>query len=233
MANVVIYGNGQTAELALARIRRDSDHTVVGFTVDRPYCTSDSLHGLPVVPFDEVAQRWAPADHLMFVAVGHARVNRVRAERFAAAMASGYGPLTLISPRADVWPGVEIGDNCLIGDGCSVLPFSRIGDNVHLSTGCIVSHHCIIEDHCFFAPAVALAGSVTVGHHAFLGTGVMVRDGTNIGASCFIGAGVAINSDTAESSVYAVQTPTPLPVTSDRLPVLRPRNMRPPGARRT
>lgn len=219
MTSVIIFGNGQTAELALARFQRDTDHVVVGFTVDRSFINSPELHGLPVVPFDEVTDHWPPEAHAMHIAVGPTKVNRVRAERFQTAQERGYALISLISPRADVWPGVEIGANCVIADGCSILPFSRIGDNVHLSTGCTVAHHCTIEDHCFLAPAVVVAGSVHVEPYVFLGTAAVLRDGIVVGASSFIGAGVVLNGNTKPASVYAAPAATRLPISSDRLPV--------------
>jgi sugar O-acyltransferase (sialic acid O-acetyltransferase NeuD family) len=228
MARVVIFGNGQTAELTLARIRRDTDHVAVGFTVDRNFIQSQTLHDLPVVPFDEVVKHWSPEHHSMLIAVGPTHVNRIRSERFRAAREMGYPFISLISPRADVWPGVEIGDNCIIGDGCSVLPFSRIGDDVHLSSGCIVSHHCTIGDHGFLGPGVVIAGSVTIESHVFLGAGAVLRDGITVRESSLIGAGVVLNCDTKPSSVFAAPAATPLPISSDRLPSsIRPRQAPP------
>jgi FlaA1/EpsC-like NDP-sugar epimerase len=95
---VVIFGNGQVAELALARLREHRRHEVMGFVVDRPFVGEGRLHGLPVRPFDEVASHWPPGQHAMFVAVGPVRVNRLRAERCAQARALGYALVNIVSP---------------------------------------------------------------------------------------------------------------------------------------
>lgn len=218
MSRVVIYGNGQVAELALARLRRDTEHEVAGFTVDRHCLRQDTLHGLPVRPFDEVMQHWPPDGHAMLVAVGHAGVNRVRAERYAAAKALGYAFINLISPLATVWPGVELGENCIIGDGSIVLPYSRLGHNVHIGTSCIIGHHVNLGDHCYLAVGVILAGSVNVEPYVFMGAGVIVRDQVTVGEAAVLGAGVVLAASARARGVYAAPEPILLPITSDKLP---------------
>lgn len=215
---VVIYGNGQVAELALARLLRDSDHPVAGFTVDRQCIAADTLHGLPVVPFDSVAERWPPQAHVMLIAVGHTGVNRLRAERYRDAARQGYRFINLLSPRASLWPDLQLGDNCIIGDNCIVSPYVRIGSNVHVGSGCIVGHHVTLGDHCYLAAGVTLAGSVQVEPYAFLGVGVTVRDRVRIGESAYLGAGVVLSTNARPGGVYAAPEPHLLPITSDRLP---------------
>lgn len=50
----IVFGNGQMAEVALDRFSCDRRFEIVGFTVDRPFLRGHELHGLAVVPFDEV-----------------------------------------------------------------------------------------------------------------------------------------------------------------------------------
>lgn len=220
-APVVIFGSGQVAELALARLRQLGSHPVAGFVVDRPYVGAGVLHGLAVRPFDEVDRHWPPDRHAMFVAVGPARVNRLRAERCAQARALGYRLINIVSATAQVSADAVIGDNCTIGDGCIVLPYCRIGDDVHIGTASVIGHHCQIGDHAFLAMRVTLAGSVTVEPHAVLGAGVTVRDRITIGDSACVGAGVVLTADARPGAVYAAPEPVRLPITSDRLPGLR------------
>lgn len=218
---VVIFGNGQVAELALARLRELGAHAVVGFVVDRPFVGQGLLHGLPVRPFDELGTHWPPEGHLMFVAVGPARVNRLRAERCAQVQALGYRLISVISPSARISPDAVIGANCTIGDGCIVLPYSCIGDDVHIGTASVIGHHARIGNHAFLAMRVTLAGSVTVEPHAVLGVGVTVRDRITVGESACVGAGVVLSADAKAGAVYAAPEPVRLPITSDQLPGLR------------
>lgn len=218
MSQIVIYGNGQLARLAFIRLKYDSSHEVVAFTVDRSCIETDRLLNLPVVPFDQVAQYYPPNEYRIFVAVGHVKINQIRAERYAQAKERGYQFISYISSKAIVWPEVEIGENCLIGDGCIIQPYVKLGNNVHVGTASIIGHHTIVGDHCYLAINVVLAGSVTIESHAFLGASVTIRDRVRIGKASVIGAGAVIGQDTRPKSVYAGPSPQMLPITSDRLP---------------
>jgi sugar O-acyltransferase (sialic acid O-acetyltransferase NeuD family) len=218
---VVLYGNGQVAELALARLRERDEFEVVGFTVDRPFVGDGTLHGLPVVPFDTVAGQWPPAAPRRCVAIGPAQVNRLRAPRGADARSMGYRLINVVSPSAKVAAGVVMGENCTIGDGCIVLPYSTLGDDVHVGTACVVGHHARIGDHAFLAIGVTLAGSVTIGPCAVLGAGVIVRDRVTVGEAAYLGAGVVMAANAPPHAVYAAPEPVRLPIASDRLPGMR------------
>ncbi len=55
---LVIFGSGDIAQLAHYYFTRDSEYEVVAFTVDRDYASVSEFCGLPLVTFDEVAQRF-------------------------------------------------------------------------------------------------------------------------------------------------------------------------------
>ncbi len=102
---IVIYGNGQVAELAMTRFQSDSPHHVVGFTVDGAHIRHPVLHGLPVVPFEDVERHFPPERVRMFVAVGPTQCNRIRADRFEQARRRGYRFASYVSSRAFVAAG--------------------------------------------------------------------------------------------------------------------------------
>src|SRR5215471_8113342 len=84
MAKLVVFGTGDIARLAHHYFATDSRHEVVAFTVDRAYVKGDSFRGLPLVPFEEVARRYPPVSHGMFVALSYAQMNRLRADKYRA-----------------------------------------------------------------------------------------------------------------------------------------------------
>lgn len=146
MKPIVIFGVGLTAKLvhsAPARLDRD----VVGFTVDRALADPAERYGLPVVPFDEVVDRWPPRRYDMFVAVGYARVNKFREEKYQAAKELGYTLPSYVGSKATVWPELEIGDNCFIMEHNVIQPFARIGSNVIMWSGSHVGHESEVGDH--------------------------------------------------------------------------------------
>jgi sugar O-acyltransferase (sialic acid O-acetyltransferase NeuD family) len=205
------------ADVAHFYLTHDSAHEVAGFTVDGQFMRENRHLGLPVVPFETVATQF-PADRFkMLLPLSYRGVNRLRAEKYAAAKAKGFELISYVSSRALVWPGLKVGDNCMILENNVIQPFAEIGDDVILWSGTHIGHHTSIRDHCFVAPQVAISGSVTVQPKCFLGVNVTVRDGITIATECVIGAGALILKDTHERGVYVGSPARLLPVRSDEL----------------
>jgi sugar O-acyltransferase (sialic acid O-acetyltransferase NeuD family) len=200
--DVVIFGLGPFASLVWYVLSHDSPHRVVGFTVDREYCQSDSLHDLPVVPFDALEERFPPTHARLMLAVGPHQINGLRADRYMAAKQRGYGFVSYVASRAMVWPDLAIGENCMVFEGCMVHPFARIGDNCILRSGSHVSHHATIASHCFLAAHAVVAGSAIIGERCFLGLNSTVRDGVQIAPRCLVGAGAVVTSNTMADGIY-------------------------------
>src|ERR1700741_1473002 len=82
MSDLVIVGSGVTARMAHYYFTRDSEHTVAAFTVDHEYLTSNSFQDLPLIDFDEVTKSYPPHRYSMFVALGYAKMNKLRAAKY-------------------------------------------------------------------------------------------------------------------------------------------------------
>jgi sugar O-acyltransferase (sialic acid O-acetyltransferase NeuD family) len=200
--DIVIFGTDQLSSLAWYVLTHDSPHRVVGFTVDRAYRKTDTLHGLDVVSFEEVEKRFPPESCGMLAPLGWKGMNGLRAQKFAEGRLKGYTFVSYVSSRALVWPDLRVGENCMIHDAVIVQPFARIGDNCNLRSGCNISHHADIGDHCFIAAQAVVAGSAFIGERCVLGLNSTVRDGVRVAARCFIGAGAVVTADTEENGVY-------------------------------
>src|SRR6476659_8724840 len=112
MSKVIIFGAGKIADEAYFYLTNDSPHEIVAFTVDAAYLTMTEKLGLPVVPLEEISDKYPPGDYKMFVAVGYQDLNRFRAQKYAEAKAKGYELVSYVSSRASNFGKVEIGDNC-------------------------------------------------------------------------------------------------------------------------
>ena len=203
MAKVVVFGMGNLAELARVYLAEESEHEVVGFTVEEAYRSAPTFAGLPTFPFEQLEQEVPPSAASMLVATGPSAANRNRARFYAAAKAKGYSLISHVSPKAIVWPGVPIGDNCFVFEGTILEPFTSVGSDTILWSGVLVAHHSRIGSHCFLAPRVAISGRVVVEDHCFLGINSTVRDHVRVGAGCVVGAGALVTKDTEPGSVYA------------------------------
>src|SRR5262245_46838134 len=107
MAEIVVFGVGNWAELAHFYFQHDSPHQVVAFTVDRAYLKEDRFKGLPVVAFDEVETHYSPDRYRMFIPVSFKKMNHVRADRYNSAKQRGYRFVSYVSSKATTWPGFK------------------------------------------------------------------------------------------------------------------------------
>jgi sugar O-acyltransferase (sialic acid O-acetyltransferase NeuD family) len=209
---LVIFGNRDTAELAAFYFDNDSDREVAAFTVDQAYLTDDKFVGRPLVAFETVEEQYPPDAYDLFVAVSYARMNRVRAEKVAAAKEKGYRLVSYVSSRATVWTD-RIGSNCFIFEDNTIQPFVTIGDSVTLWSGNHIGHHSTISDNVFISSHVVVSGRVQVGSNSFIGVNATIRDRVTIAPFTLIAAGAVILEDTEAEGVY----PCPAPAVKHRV----------------
>ncbi len=214
---VVIFGIGDFARIAAVYLRKDSPYEVVAFTANRDRITTDTLLGLPVVPFEELTESHPPSDYAMFVAIGFSKLNRARAGVYERVKALGYELISYINSKATLWGEVEIGDNCFIFEENVIQPFVKIGNDVILWSGNHIGHDTTIGDHVFIASHAVVSGNVTIGPYCFVGVNATFADGITVAPRCVIGAGALITRDTVEEGVYKGQRSEPAPYKSSEM----------------
>ena len=219
MNRIILFGNGQVASNAYYLFKHDSPYEVAAFTVDNAFIGDDTLHGLPVVAFEEVEKLFPPGAYHLHVAISFRQVNRLRAQKYDEAKKKGYQLVSSISSHATVWPDLVIGDNCRIGPQSSIDPYAQIGSNVTIASGCLIGHHAVIGDHCFLAAGVTISGSTVIEPYTFIGAGATIRDRLTVREACVIGAGAVIVEDTRPGGVYLAPEAETLPIDSHQLPL--------------
>jgi sugar O-acyltransferase (sialic acid O-acetyltransferase NeuD family) len=213
---LVIFGNGDIAELAHFYFTKDSGYEVVGFTVDREFWHNEKFLSLPNVPFDELLGKFPPTDFKVFVATSYAKVNAVRAGKFVQLKKLGYSFANYISSKVTNYADI-IGENCFILEDNTIQPFVKIGNNVTLWSGNHIGHHTVIEDHCFITSQVVISGGCRVGESSFIGVNATLRDHITIGKENVIGAGSLILSNTEDKNVFMEKATEVSRVPSNRL----------------
>ena len=199
---LVIFGAGDLAQLAHYYFSKDSEYEVRAFTLDAEYIDDPECCELPVVAFDQVADRYAPAEHAMFVALSYSKLNQVRKEKYLTAKSLGYPMASYLSSRASLLNDGQIGENCFILEDNTVQPYVTIGDNVTLWSGNHIGHHSTIASHSFIASQVVVSGGVEIGEQCFIGVNATLRDHIKVGDRCVIGAGALILGDADPDGVY-------------------------------
>ena len=195
---LVLIGDSAFAEVAYEYFTHDSDYQVVAFAVERPFLRRGELLGLPVVAFEELEQRYAPAEHGFYAALVYSQGNALRERLYEAAKGRGYRPASFVSPHAFVWRNVEMGEHCFIFENNVVQPFVKLGRNVVLWSGNHIGHHSRIGDHCFVSSHVVVSGFVDIGESCFLGVNSTFANNLRVGSRCTIGAGTLLLGDVGD-----------------------------------
>jgi sugar O-acyltransferase (sialic acid O-acetyltransferase NeuD family) len=210
MSDVVLFGSGDFARVARVYLDADSPHRVVAFTAHERYIESPELGGLPVVPFETLAESHPPDKNAMFVAIGFSGVNSTRRAMYEQCKAKGYELISYVNTKSTYWDELVLGDNCFVFEENVIQPNVRIGNDVILWSGNHIGHDSTIEDHCFIASHVVISGNVTIGESSFVGVNATFRDGIKVAPRCVIGAGALIMKDTTDGGVYSVRGTEPL-----------------------
>lgn len=195
---LILLGDSAFAEVAYEYFTHDSEFEVVAFSVERHYLRRDRLFDLPVVPFEELEDRYSPVEHHFYAALVYTQGNALRARLYEAARARGYRPASYVSSRAFVWRNATLGEHCFVFEGNVIQPFVRIGRNVVLWSGNHIGHHSSLGDHCFVSSHVVVSGFVSVGEGCFLGVNATIANNTTVGNRCTIGAGALILGDVGD-----------------------------------
>jgi sugar O-acyltransferase (sialic acid O-acetyltransferase NeuD family) len=192
---LVIVGDSAFAEIAYEYFTEDSDYEVAAFSVERDYLTRDSLAGVPVVPFEELVERYPPRGHDVYVATVYTELNRLRTRLAGAAQKRGYRLASYVSSHAFVWRNVEVGEHCFIFENNVVQPFVRLGRNVVLWSGNHIGHHSSIGDNCFVSSHVVVSGFVSIGRNCFLGVNSTFANNLTIGDDVWVGPHVVVTNN--------------------------------------
>jgi sugar O-acyltransferase (sialic acid O-acetyltransferase NeuD family) len=199
---VVVVGAGENAEIAYEYFTYDSPHEVVAFSVESRYLDQTEKEGLPIVPFEELSERYSPADFKAFVALSSTQLNRVRMRLYAAVKEQGFECVSYVSSKAFVWRNVRIGENTFVFENNVLQHHVEVGDNVILWSGNHVGHRTTIGDHVFVSSHCVISGYCTIGARSFLGVNSCFADSTTVGEDSVVGAGAVVVKDTEPRGVY-------------------------------
>lgn len=101
---------------------------------------------------------------------------------------------TLVHPSVST-RHVEIGQDCMINDGCMLNYGAKIGDHCILNFRVSVGHDTVLEDLVFVAPGVTIPGRVRVRQAATLGAGAVLNGDITIGEYAMVGLGAVVFRD--------------------------------------
>lgn len=198
---LVIFGDGEFAELVCEYFTHDSPYDVVAFAVDKDYRQHDELLGKPVVNYEDVVEQYPPDSHELFVAIIYTDMNRLRQKMAERVKADGYKLASYVSSKSFVWHNVTLGEHCFIFEDNTIQPFVTMGDNCILWSGNHIGHHSTIGSHNFISSHVVISGFCTIGDHCFFGVNATIGDALTIGSRCWVGQGSMVTKMVPDESL--------------------------------
>jgi sugar O-acyltransferase (sialic acid O-acetyltransferase NeuD family) len=199
---LVIIGDSAFAEIAREYFDVDTGYETVAFSVETPYLRRDQLHGLPVVPLENIEALYPPEEHDVYVAIVYTSLNRLRTRLMNVAKQKSYALASYVSPRSFVWRNVEMGEHCFIFEDNTIQPFVKIGHNVVLWSGNHIGHHSWVHDNCFVSSHVVISGFCEIGENSFMGVNATIGNNVKIGKDNWISPNVTILKDTQDNSLF-------------------------------
>lgn len=200
---LIIIGTGETARIAYTYFSSDSVYDVIAFSVESKFIDKEEEMGLPIVPFEELENKFPSDEFDCHVAISFTNLNAIRALMYEKTKEKGYNLASFISSQAYVAPNAEIGDNCFLYNHVSVGPFAKVKNNTILCSGVLVSHSSELGNHIFAAPGAAIGGFTKVGDFSFLGLNCTIVDKLSLSEKSLISAGAFLTKSTDTPNLYA------------------------------
>lgn len=190
---MLILGAGGHAQMVANILLRShqggSSWKPIGFLDDDPALAGTTITGLPVL--GTISQLGEINHDAVIVAVGD---NRTRARIFKSVKGQGERIINAVHPRAVLAPDTQLGRGVVIRP-CVVDTGTTVGDNVILGTGCTLGHHNHIGSHARIGPGAHLGGKVHIGEGAAIGIGAAIIPGRSVGEFAVVGAGAVVITD--------------------------------------
>ncbi len=211
-----IFGNGDIAEVANFYFSKFSDYEIEGFIVDKDYLKDTNFCSKKIIPTEEFL-KINKNEITLFIALGYAKLNKIREQKFNFFKEKGYSFASYLSEKATILNDKNFGENSFILENNVIQPFVKIGNNVTMWSGNHIGHHSLIEDNVFISSHVVVSGRVNIKKNTFIGVNSTIRDNIIIGDHAIIGAGSTILKNADSFSIYKKETTAKSKIRSDKL----------------
>jgi len=197
---LVIFGTGEIANITFEQFKNYSDYEVVSFAVDKKYIKGENFNNLPLIPFEEIENKYDPKNYFMHVALSYREFNKLREKKYISAKQKGFQLASFVSEQSNLSKNIRIGENCFILENQTVQTGVVIEDNVVMWSSNHIGHETHIGKHTYISSHVVISGHCKIGERCFFGVNSAVADFTSIGSDSFITMGSNINTNLKEGS---------------------------------
>lgn len=200
MKPVIVYGNSALSKMLFCDAEGDPNFQIVAFTAQRQYITGPVLFGVPVIDACDIAALYPPDKFDMVLALGGYSDMRLRAQNYRDVKAMGYHLCNYLSRKADVMPGLQMGENNLVIGSAHIGMEGRMGNNNVIRQNVYLGHNFQLGDHNMISAGCTIGGYCSMGSACFVGLGATVINNVNVADETLIGAGSVVIRDTEPHS---------------------------------
>jgi sugar O-acyltransferase (sialic acid O-acetyltransferase NeuD family) len=209
MKKIVIFGNGQIADIMFSYFQTAKECKVVAFCVDDKFQLKTKHLSLPLIPISKLNKIYPANDYYIFVAISYTQMNQTRKNKYNQIKKMGYRFASFVNLESELPNSVKIGENVAILDAKCIQPFAKIFNNVLIWNGTIIGHHAIIKSHSWITSGANIGGNSIIGEKSFLGLNSTVGNMVKIGTNCFLGANSLITKNLNNNKV-CINKDTPI-----------------------
>lgn len=197
---ILIYGNGEFANLIGSYLKSDVRYELLGFTVPKKYITSNKLQISKVYSYENLSSLFLFKPGII-LAIGYSALNNNRKNIFNNIVKDGYKVVSYKHPSAIIDVSSKIGFGNILLENVIVQPLVTIGDsNIFFANG-VISHDTNIGNFNYFSPGVIVSGKTTIGNMNFFGSNSTIKHGITITDSIIVGANAYVKFDIPKFSV--------------------------------
>lgn len=168
------------------------------------FTTETELYGAKVMPFAELAERYATSEVKFLVAVGEPTARELLYNRVTEA---GFALATIVHPSADVSPHAQLGAGVFVKMFSVISSEAVLADNVFVQAHCIVGHDVHVGAHTQISAFSHMAGGAHLGARCYLGVGARVREECQMGDDVVLSMGAVVLEKKVPSRVMAMGNP--------------------------
>ena len=196
---LLIFGDGEIADLAFFYFSKESSYKVSAFVVDNP--KKEKFNNLPLLSTNDFENDFSKHEYLIHVALSYRNLNKNRQDKFKYFEGRNYDFASFISKKSTVLTDKKnLGRNLFILEEQSIQTGVKIGDNVMIWSNNHIGHNSFIGNHTYISSNVTISGHCEIGERCFFGVNSCLSDFCKIGNDCFITMGSIVNSNLKDDS---------------------------------
>jgi sugar O-acyltransferase (sialic acid O-acetyltransferase NeuD family) len=198
---LIIYGNGDIAEIASNYFNNSIDYNIECFAVDDDHHDQNTFLGKPLIKFSNLKKNYSSDIYYIHIALSYKELNQIRFNKFNIFKNLNYKFASYISDKIICGINVKFGENCFIQENQVIQDNVTIGNNVIMWAGNHLGHSTKVGSQTYLSSHVVIAGHVEIGERCFFGVNSTVKDFVKIGDDCLIGMSSKVMSNIKSGSI--------------------------------